>query len=73
MQSLHKQSDNMELAIENRNINRSHSLLAESNFITFINLLKMALLAHYFLHANHTVTFLSFTYCKESYPMLDNL
>lgn len=33
----------------------------------------MALLAHCFLHVNHTVTFLSFTYCKESYPMLDNI
>lgn len=65
MQSLHKRPENAELAIEIRNINRSHSLLAESNFITFISLLKMALLAHYFLYANHTVTFLSFTYCKE--------
>lgn len=33
----------------------------------------MALLAHCFLHANHTITFLSFTYYKDSYPMLDNL
>lgn len=53
MQSLHKRPDNAELAIEIRNINRSHSLLAESNFITFINLRKW--------HCLHIVFFMQIT------------
>lgn len=54
MQSWHKRPDNAELAIEIRNINRSHSLLAESNFITFISLLRK-------WHCLHIVFFMQIT------------
>lgn len=38
LSEMHERPENAELAIEIRNINRSHSLLAERNFITFISL-----------------------------------